>query len=349
MKMLNPDLQSLNPGFRFRRCRLIALAAAVSLALGCAGEKGSSDVDRKQASEPGVARSEVERGPVRVVVEVEPAAARLSDEPTLTLSIDYLRGVEVRKPPFGEAIGEFLIRDFHEPLPKPSGDREILKQVYTLEPTTTGKLVIAPISVTFTDVRPDGDGKEHTVETEALTVEVASVVESEIPSLDDLRPAAGPVELPESGGGGWWIAAGVAAIAIALAAVWLVRKRRRREIEEKPLSPQELAYLELEQLIADDLAARDVKLFYVALTGVVRRYIERTTGVRAAEQTTEEFLRQIGSRPVFSAEESRRLQSLLESADLVKFAACVPCREDVEESFQRAKVFIGLESVEVAA
>jgi len=38
--------------------------------------------------------------------------------------------------------------------------------VYTLEPTQTGKLSIDPISITFIDLRPHGDEKTHTIQTE---------------------------------------------------------------------------------------------------------------------------------------------------------------------------------------
>ena len=69
---------------------------------------------------------------MRLSVEVEPAAARLSDEPKLTLEIEYPQGVKVRKPEFGSALGDFVIRDFREPLPRVHGDRQTLQQIYTL-------------------------------------------------------------------------------------------------------------------------------------------------------------------------------------------------------------------------
>ena len=68
------------------------------------------------------------------------------------------------------------------------------------------------------------------------------------------------------------------------------------------------------------------------------------------EQTTQEFLHEISRRSDFPADESRRLRSFLEAADLVKFAAHRPRKADVEESFRRAKVFVGCpEAAEVAA
>jgi hypothetical protein len=87
----------------------------------------------------------------------------------------------------------------------------------------------------------------------------------------------------------------------------------------------------------------------VELTGLVRRYIERTQGIRAPEQTTQEFLAEIARRPDFPREEARRLRDFLESADLVKFAAYEPREEDTEESLHRARLFVGVATEEALA
>ena len=71
----------------------------------------------------------------------------------------------------------------------------------------------------------------------------------------------------------------------------------------------------------------------------MRRYIERSTGVRAPEQTTEEFLREIVTNSAFTDEEQRRLQQFLESADLVKFAGHQPAQEDMDASIKGAREF----------
>ena len=274
-------------------------------------------------------------------VTVDPSPARLSDEPTLTLEIAYGQGITVRKPEFGSALGEFVIRDFLAPLPRVEGDRQILQQIYTLEPTRAGKFVIDPISITFVDNRAGGAGEEHTLATEPLTVEIAAAVAQEAPSLDQLHGPADPLPLPQSPGPArWWIAAAVAVGLLGVAAAWWLRRRRKMQSASLP-TPAELAEWELQRLRESDLAASDVKLFYVELTAIVRRYIERTKGVHAPEQTTQEFLHEISRRKDFPAEQSRRLKSFLEAADLVKFAAHQPREEDVEESFRRAGAFVG--------
>ena len=95
------------------------------------------------------------------------------------------------------------------------------------------------------------------------------------------------------------------------------------------------------KLIDSKLTATNVKQFYVELTGIVRRYIERTTNVRAPEQTTDEFLRGTADHPSFPADERTKLQHFLEAADLVKFAGHQPATEDIDASLQRARTFVG--------
>jgi hypothetical protein len=283
-----------------------------------------------------------------LTVSVEPSPARLSDEPKLTLRLEYEPGVEIHKPRFGQSLGEFIIRDFREPLPRTDEGRQVLEQVYTLEPTRPGKLAVFPIAVTFVDKRSTGDGREHKLETEGLTVEVASVAATEMPSLGQLRPAAPPVELPaDRSAAAWWTAGIVVLLAAAFVAWRMIRHRRRQQ--ERVLTPRELAERELARLIEADWAHRDVKQFYVELTGLVRRYIERTQGIRAPEQTTQEFLAEIARRPDFPREETRRLRDFLEAADLVKFAAHEPREEDTEESLRRAKLFVGVATEEALA
>ena len=59
-------------------------------------------------------------------------------------------------------------------------------------------------------------------------------------------------------------------------------------------------------------------------------------------------MREISQANTFDRDTNDRLRNFLESADLVKFAAYRPRQEDIEESFSRAKIFIGLKPQEPA-
>jgi hypothetical protein len=218
--------------------------------------------------------------------------------------------------------------------------RHVVRQVYTLEPTQVGASQIDPILVTFTDRRPAGGGQVHRVETESLTVNVVSPVDQQSPSLAQLKGPQGPIPLPAPAWIRWWWLVGVG---VFLVVGWRLLRRRRRELVPPPLTPRELAARELAALWDSDSARVEVKEYYVELTGIVRRYIERTTGIHAPEQTTEEFLRAVGGIASFSRDDRQRLKYFLESADLVKFAAHRPEYADIEESFRRARRFVGLE------
>jgi hypothetical protein len=329
---------------------------------GC-GTRFIEKTDSAKSSGIQTASSVVERGPVKVTAEIQPAKARLSDEPVLTLTIDSVPGVEIEKPPFGEALGRFKILDTREPLPRTREGREIVQKILTLEPTTVGRFAIDPISVSFRDKRPGADEKSQSLATKPLTVEISSSYEKETPSLDDLHAAADPVALS------WripaWVwAVGTLVMAFAAMGIWLWRRRKREKAALAiVLSPEDLARRELQKLADSGWMETNVKIYFVELTAIVRRYIERTIGIRAPEQTTEEFLREISragataglsSSDGFSsglgtagqASSGTRLSSValknfLESADLVKFAAHRPRREDIEESFRRAETFVG--------
>lgn len=302
---------------------------------GCAGNH-----DDETKAKPAVRT--VERGPVRVTIEVKPSPARLSDELTLTLTIDSAEGVKAPMPPFAETLGDFQIRDIKGPLPKVRDGREIVQRILTLEPTRAGLITIDPINIAFTDLRPDGDGKVHTLETEPITVEITTQLSDDHPSLDAMRAAADPVDLPAPVPFWVWALIAVAAIGSIVGGILFHRRRREKAAAVIVLTPEEIANRELDELVASRLAERDVVLFYVELTAIVRRYIERTTGIRAPEQTTEEFLRVISQTKVFERGDSDRLRNFLEAADLVKFAAHRPRDEDIDESVNRARLFIGM-------
>lgn len=315
------------------------------LLVGC---NGTANTPETATAPTDALHSEIHRGPVKVEVEIVPREPRLSDEPTLTLTVTAEPGVRVEMPPFGESLGEFIIRDFYEPLKKSAGGQQVLQQVYTLEPTASGTMMIDPVTVRFVDERDTGGGKEHTIETEALKLEVGTIIGSAVPSLTDLRPSAGPVDLPDhSLQPRSWLLIGVL-ITLSLIGLYFWKRSRRNVSSEPELTPQQLAWHELNELLGSKLSESDVKEFFAQLTGVVRRYIERSTGVRAPEQTTEEFLREVNQTNMFPEAENQRLAAFLESADLVKFAGYQPDPESIKQSTHLAKQFIQLKSTEAS-
>lgn len=119
------------------------------------------------------------------------------------------------------------------------------------------------------------------------------------------------------------------------------KKSRLKEMFKIHKDPREQAIEELTFLKKKELPQKGFfETFYVELTLIVRRYIERQYDVKAPEQTTQEFLEEVIGKPIFKNEMKRYLEEFLKFADLVKFARLHP---DIQECFNAedaAKNFI---------
>ena len=129
---------------------------------------------------------------------------------------------------------------------------------------------------------------------------------------------------------------------LALLALLLYALRHvRRVVREHRMSPGERAYAELDRLLQRGYIQRGLyKDFYIELTHVVRRYIQRAHGIHAPVQTTEEFLRAATRHPRFQGETLQRLRDFLESADLVKFAGAAATPDLADSSTSAARRYI---------
>ena len=131
---------------------------------------------------------------------------------------------------------------------------------------------------------------------------------------------------------GWCMLASLG-ILLLVVGVGLAGRTLLRMLREHRMSPIERAWVELDRLLKKGLPGRGrYKDFYVELTMVVRRYVQRKYGIRAPHLTTEEFLRE--ARP------SDALRRFLESADMVKFAGVEATPEMADEATQSARTYL---------
>ena len=134
------------------------------------------------------------------------------------------------------------------------------------------------------------------------------------------------------------ILAGVLAV---LSVGYLVFRKIRQAVRVYRMSPIERALYELDKLLRKGLPGRGFyKDFYVELTMVVRRYIERQYGVRAPNLTTDEFLRAAGANGAFTPASVSELKAFLESADLVKFAGLEATPEMADGATGKARHYL---------
>lgn len=111
-----------------------------------------------------------------------------------------------------------------------------------------------------------------------------------------------------------------------------------RRVREHIMSPIERAWVELDRLLKKGLPGRGrYKDFYVELTQLVRRYVQRKYGIKAPHMTTEEFLREFKGGEKASHE---ALKAFFESADMVKFAGVEATPDMADAATESARGYL---------
>lgn len=285
-----------------------------------------------------------ERGPVQATIRLSPAAPVIGDVLTLDLEVVAAPAVELLMPEFGEALGRFEIVDFAPSERVDDEGRTIARQTYRLQPARSGPQSIPPLRIEFVDRRPGRDpapvGEDaYELLTERLRLEVAPILAEDAPlelraAHGDLGPRRGPL------GPAWaWGLALVVGTAIAAPFAWRAFVAARARSRQR--SAYEIARQALDGLLAEgspDAARMDG--FYVALSLIVRTYLEDRFGLRSPELTTQEFLTEMGRSPDLARSHQQLLRDFLTQADLVKFAGHRPDPSDVDESIASAERFL---------
>ena len=275
-----------------------------------------------------------------------PARPTLGDPIYARLEIDAPSGIAVDAP-FQEAgdqrLGRFRVVAFaRDAERKPDGGQH-LEQTYTLDAPSSGRQRIPPLRFEFTDSRPGSAGsaaKPQEVLTDEVPLEIAPLPTEAANAA--LKPAMGELD-PDVGGIGWLTLLGIAS-AIAVVGSGSVlgyrawRARRRIERQRSAYDEAVSRLRELEDAGPPDQTAADA--WFVALSAIVRRYLEHRYEIRAPELTTEEFLQVATARPELTAEHRGLLRSFLERCDRVKFAGYRPDADESLATLKAARGFV---------
>lgn len=162
-------------------------------------------------------------------------------------------------------------------------------------------------------------------------------------SQSTLRPVRGPLAAPWWERVPWqWVILG---LALLVAAILLVRRlRKRRGPQAAPAapdrSPAEVALESLAALRALHLPEAGRMAEHAFRLGqILRRYLEATTPVTRPGHTTPELVRSLGQSGL-SAEDLKRLSSLLRAWDMVKFARAPLGVDEAARSEQAVEAFV---------
>lgn len=115
------------------------------------------------------------------------------------------------------------------------------------------------------------------------------------------------------------VAFGLLTLVLLLVAGYFLIKWLERKSPSAPPRPRAVALAELEQLRTQARSA-GAYLFSIAVSHVLRRYVEAQYRVPALEQTSPEFLAAIAQDPAFTAPDRALLKEFLDACDAIKFA-----------------------------
>lgn len=336
---------------------LLGLVFITGLLAGCSQSKqNSSSISASERTEKSISKT-TEKSGVRLSIEVYPKEPRLSDIVDLTITIIHPTTIQIEPPVFGQSVGDFAVRDYSqrsitaqelEKNVRQNGDEsagdESATQVirYQLEPMFSGKHLIRSIPVVLIQKSGTGDENRDIIQSDPIEIDVVSEFGDVSSDLSQVDPMADPIAVKQNWL--WLILSGLCiAVVIIAIAYWLLSRRKALAVVVPTLSPEDVAHRALAELIAEELPSRGmVKEFYLRLTGIVRVFIEGKTGLRAPEQTTEEFLRDMRASSRFDGQQASRLQEFLTAADLVKYAGQTPDESSITQSLERAREFIAI-------
>ena len=306
-----------------RWCVVLALIlAGVAQSCGSAGP-GESDI-------VSAITQTHEMGDLRLELTLDKASLTTVQSLLLRLQIECSEGDSIDFPNLSDGLGEFAVTRVRTlPTRLIQGGRVVHGRDYELQPFLPGEYDVPPLTVVSSSA---GE-----ISTEPLKVSVESVLED--PQSAELRDIADPVDVPVPWW--WWVLATVLTCTALAALGWWWRRWRQAQSVPRRVTPHEAALAKLDALLAENLLADGyLKLFYLRLSDIVRHYIEDRFGLRAPEQTTDEFLVALANAPQIRGDHQQLLRRFLRQADMVKFAKFKPGADETGGAVEAARRFI---------
>lgn len=302
----------------------------------------SSNQPQHTAAQPVIQSTSL--GAVQLTLSTDRQTMGIADRLRLTLSVEAPAEMAVSFPPIDDKLGPFTVWNQNATKPQTTAPKtQQWKQEYILEVESVGEQTIPALTISFQPAEAAQDAVPQQLSTEPLTITVTTVLpnDADVNAPLDIGP---PVALAWRGLPAW-VWAVVAAVLVGLgllAGVWWYRRRRTRiEVPPPPRPAHVLALEALQRLQQQDLITQKrIEEFYVQLSDILRRYVEWRFGLRAPEQTTEEFLAVALATGGLIATHRELLSDFLQHCDLVKFARYQPSPDDMQQAWESARVFV---------
>ncbi len=286
-------------------------------------------------------RAKADESLIRIQAEVDKSIITIGDRIHYILTIEHAQNLFIQKPGPGANLGMFEIKDFtiYDPVEKEG--KIIQKFEYEISVFDTGRFVIPPFPVAFSD--SDTSRLYQIIQSEPLEIYVKSVLSAEDRDIKDIKPPQNiPINYKK------WLQFVAFAVFILAAMVFLyywfrLRKKGLTIFGKEPIRPaHEIAFEQLSLLKEkwrEMLSKEEHKMLFTQLSEILRKYMENRFFIKALEETTSEIahsLQEVNIDP----DSRNKAVSILEFADLVKFAKYMPGEVEVEQQLSDLENFI---------
>jgi len=245
----------------------------------------------------------------------------MGDRIQYEVRITHNKGVEVQEQWPLETLGEFEILDSSPTVRETlSDEKNLVSKAYLLTAFATGELSIPPFEVTYSDA----NGAEERITSPPVSIAVTSLIGSATPQMRDIKP---PMSIPfQMTAWLYWVLGAIAVLIIViLAAVFWKRPKQELEAPAEPIIPAdvwalgELRKLRLGPLLRDKAS----KQLSIAVSEIIRTYMERRYGMNAMDMTTEEIMTALEETEI-AKEIDAEFGEFFSITDLIKFAKYLP-------------------------
>ena len=299
---------------------------------------------------------------VEIKIQAQPLEATVGDPIQIDLDFTLPHGCRLQFPQLPAQVGEFAVLETYPGPEVPTAQTKGKPSSPPVAPTGaagSGVLhhharIVAAVYQTgefdfpaLAFVLRDAGGKQVSVSSPTVHIRIKSVLSEKDLTLRDLKKQA---EIQEPVRWLLWLAPGVAVMALLLLAWWWVKRRRRPAAAPSihpELDPLDLAETELRDLIGRGLLEKGlVKQFYVDLSNIMKKALEASYGIQTIEKTTVEIIDTLATPPETPAAgpepaSLERIETVLLSCDIVKFARYVPSLAEDDEVVKEAFQILG--------
>jgi hypothetical protein len=204
----------------------------------------------------------------------------------------------------------------------------LIRQQFIITAWDSGSYYIPPISFSINN------------KTEGLLINVQTVILEEGSELKDIKQ---PINAPIGWSDIWpWLLAFliISLIIYILKKYVFIKKEKVITVKPKVIIPADITALKKLTKLDNEKIWQEgnIKEYHSQLSEIIRRYTENRFEFIALELTSDEILEKLKS--ILSAEKLSNLRTLLQRADLAKFAKSKPVDTENKESMFLAKQFV---------